>query len=84
MTVEEALHWVAELFEEPVERITPATSKDDIEAWDSLGILTLLAKLDDELNIQLKEEDLEGLKSVKDILLLMKRHGHLNGYDPPP
>lgn len=81
MTVEEALHWVAELFEEPIEKIKPSTLKEEIEAWDSLGVLTLMAKLD-ELNIQLKEKDLENLKSVEDILLLMKRHGHLSEYIP--
>ena len=79
MTIEEALRWVAELFEVPVENITPATQKDEIEAWDSLGILTLMAKLDEELNIQLSENDMENLKSVEDILMVMKRYGHLHG-----
>ena len=82
MTLDEALRWVGELFEEPIENIKPSTSKGDIGAWDSLGTLTLMAKLDEELNIQLKESDIENLRSVEDILLLMKKHGHLS--DPIP
>ena len=77
MTSDEALRWIAELFEEPVENITPSTPKGEIGAWDSLGTLTLMAKLDEELNIQLQESDIDNFKSVGDILRIMKEHGHL-------
>ena len=82
MTLEEALSWIAELFEEPIENIKPETSKGEIGAWDSLGTLTLMAKRDEELNIQLKESDIENLKSVGDILRLMREHGHLSERAP--
>ncbi len=45
----EILTWVAEVFESPAERISPETRRDEIEAWDSLGILTLIAKMDEEI-----------------------------------
>lgn len=78
MTVDEALRWVAGLFEEPIENVKTSTPKGNIGAWDSLGTLTLMAKLDEELNIQLKENDIDEMKSVGDILRLMKRNGHLS------
>jgi arylsulfatase A-like enzyme len=39
MKVQEALAWVADLFETPVEAIRPETKKEEIEAWDSLDRL---------------------------------------------
>lgn len=77
MNVDEALSWIAELFEEPVDAIRPEVSAEDIPAWDSLGILTLMAGLDEEYGIQLSDEELQNLNTVNDILDLLKRYGHL-------
>ena len=77
MTKEEALEWIAELFEESVENITPETPRDEIAAWDSLGILTLMARLDEDLEILLEEEEVQELRSVNDILEALKRHNKL-------
>ncbi len=77
MTVSEALSWIANIFEQPLESITPETLRDDIETWDSLGTLTLLAGLDSDFNILVSEEELLELKSVDDILNLMRRHGKI-------
>ena len=77
MTKEEALEWIAELFEEPAENITPDTPRDEIPAWDSLGILTLMARLDEDFEILLEEEEVQELRSVNDILEALNRHGKL-------
>jgi acyl carrier protein len=77
MTKDEALEWIAELFEESVENITPETPRDDIPAWDSLGILTLMARLDEDFEILLEEEEVQELRSVNDILEALMRHGKL-------
>ena len=42
MNEKEVLTWIAELFEEPLDNIRPDTSRDDIDAWDSLGVLNLM------------------------------------------
>jgi hypothetical protein len=34
MTMAEALKWVADLFEEPLDAINPLTSRKEIDAWD--------------------------------------------------
>ena len=57
VTITEALSWIAELFEEPVENIQPETLRDDIESWDSLGILALMASLDEDFDIILSEDE---------------------------
>ena len=77
MTKEEALEWIAELFEESVESILPETQRDEIPAWDSLGILTLMARLDEDFEILLEEEEVQELRGVNDILDALHRHGKL-------
>ena len=77
MTTEEALGWIAELFEEPLDAVHPDATAEEIPAWDSLGVLNLMAGLDDDFDIQLSDEEIQQLKTVCDILELFKRYGHL-------
>jgi len=77
ITIEEALAWIADLFEEPKENIKAETLRQDIPTWDSLGILTLMAKLDEDYDIILSEEELQNLRTVDDILSVMRRNGKL-------
>lgn len=77
MTLSEALEWIANLFEEAVEKIKPETTRDEIDAWDSLGVLTLIAALDEKFNIVMTEKEIEELKKVNDILDILRRNGKL-------
>ena len=78
MNTAEALEWIAELFEEPVENFRPETPRDEIPAWDSLGILTLMARLDEDFEILLEEEEVQELRSIGDILDALRRHEKLD------
>lgn len=78
MTEQEALKWIADLFEEPAENIRPTTERDEIDGWDSLGVLSLMAGLDEEFDILLSEEEMENLHKVADILEVLKNHGRLS------
>jgi acyl carrier protein len=73
----EILIWVAEVFEVPVEKIRPETKRDEIDTWDSLGILTLMARMDEDFHFLLTEEEILQLKSVADILDVLRNHGQL-------
>ena len=64
----EILAWVAEVFETPAEKIRPETRRDEIDAWDSLGILALMAKMDEDFHILLTDEEIQRLRSVGDII----------------
>ena len=77
MNIEEALEWIAEVFEEPADAIQLESTADDIPAWDSLGVLNLMAAFDEDFDIQLSDEDLQQLKTVGDIIELFNRHGHI-------
>ena len=70
----EILAWVAEVFETPVDKIRPETKKDEIDAWDSLGILILMARMDEDFHILLTEEEIQRLRSVGDIIDVLRKH----------
>ena len=77
MTQQEAVEWIAKLFEVSPDRLTPDTLRDDIPAWDSLGVLTLMASLDSDHGIVLTDDDVQAIKRVGDILDVMRRNGKL-------
>ncbi len=77
MTQQEAVEWIAKLFEVSPEQLTPDTLRDDIPAWDSLGVLTLMASLDSDHGIVLTDDDVQAIKKVGDILDVMRRNGKL-------
>ena len=77
MTQDEVLNWLAEVFNEPPGSIAAGAKKDDVGGWDSLGVLMLMADLDEKFSIQLDEKEIEGLQSVADVVSLLKRNGKL-------
>lgn len=77
VTEADALAWIAELFEERIEALSPDTHRDDIPAWDSLGVLTLIAGLDSDLGITLRDTDIQQIHTVGDILDVMRRAGKI-------
>ena len=77
MTQDEALTWIAEIFEEPPGSLTPETTRDDIPTWDSMGVLALMAGMDEKFGILLADADIVSMKSVDDILAVLRNHGKL-------
>jgi acyl carrier protein len=71
MPNQEHLRWLAGLFDEPAENIGQGTRRDEIFGWDSLGMLTLMAELDEKFGIQLSDQDILNLQSVNDVLVLI-------------
>lgn len=71
--------WIAEIFEEPKENITPETPRDAIPGWDSMGTLALMAALDKDFDIVLSTEDIQTFTNVGDILQILRRNGKLDG-----
>ena len=77
MNQEEALSWLADLFNEPKGKIQPEDSRDTIGGWDSMAVLLLMADLDEKFGIQLEEKEMTSIATVRDILDLLQRHGKL-------
>lgn len=76
-----ALGWLAELFETPVDALSPDTPRDDITTWDSLGQLLLMSALDERFGIRLSQGEANGLRAIGDILAILRRHGCLENGD---
>lgn len=74
MTKNEALLWLAEVFDEPPGSILETTQRADVLGWDSLGVLSLMAALDERFDIQLTEQELDELRQVQDVLDLLARN----------
>lgn len=79
MKQEEALKWVAELFEESPDQLRPETPRQDIPTWDSLGVLTLMASMDEKFGILLSDADMKAMQKVDDIFAVLRQHGKLDG-----
>lgn len=77
ITTEDALKWIANVFEESPENIKIDTLREDILAWDSLGMLTLMSMLDEDFEIFLSEDQIQNMRSVRDILEVLRSHGKL-------
>jgi acyl carrier protein len=75
MKLEEAVNWIAEVFEEAAGRIGPQTLRKEIPGWDSLGTLSLIAGLDEKFDIQLSEKEIGSLERVNDIVDILRRQG---------
>jgi acyl carrier protein len=77
MKQEEALLWIAEIFEEPKENVKPETLREAIPGFDSMGVLALMAGLDKDFDLVLTEEDIRTITKVGDILQFLERNGKI-------
>ena len=79
MTTDEVLGWLAEVFEAPPEKLEVTSPRSAIPGWDSLGMLSLMASLDEKFNIQLTDKDIGKLQFVSDILNILRQHDLVAG-----
>jgi acyl carrier protein len=71
----EALAWLAEVFQET--EVKPETPRDAIAMWDSLGVLTLMAELDEKFDLVVSDQEMRAMAKVGDVLALLRQHGKL-------
>jgi acyl carrier protein len=75
VTINDVQAMLAEVFEEPADTMLPERKLESIDAWDSVGVLTLMAELDEQYNITLATEEIQNLSSIAVILELLKQNG---------
>ena len=71
---------IAEVFKIDPETIGMEMAPGDIEAWDSLGQLFLIERLEKEFGIKLDVEEIFEIMSIRDIYRILKRKG-CEGFD---
>ena len=52
--------------------LRPETPLDDVEEWDSITMLSLIAMLDEEFGKTISGKELKALRTVADILAYME------------
>jgi acyl carrier protein len=52
--------------------LKPETRLEDLEEWDSLGVVSLIAMLDKHFSVRLQPDEIRALATVGDILERMK------------
>ncbi|MFN0130765.1 MAG: acyl carrier protein [Verrucomicrobiales bacterium] len=79
MTEQEALNWIADIFQEPADRLTPETRREQINTWDSMGVLVLMAGMDEQFNVVMSDEEMVDMHCVDDILAVLRKNHKLTG-----
>lgn len=79
ITAADALAMLSQLFEEPVENLSPEVLREEIPGWDSMGALILMAELDERFGIELTAGESREMVRVEDLLNYLRRHGALSG-----
>ena len=77
MSQEQVLDWLAEVFNESRDNITAESKRDDIASWDSLGVLTLMADLDEKFDLVLSDQEMRPMQTIGDILSLLRARGKI-------
>ena len=78
MNQTDALNWIAEIFEASPGGLTPETLREDIPAWDSMGVLLLMAGMDEKFSIVMADADITAMRKVDDILAVLRQHNKLD------
>ena len=62
----------ADVLQVPPERITEASTPENIESWDSVEHLNLILVLEAQFDIEFEPEEIERMKSIGQIALLVE------------
>ena len=73
MNVSDQIRTLAsDIFGMPADQITPASTPETIETWDSIQHLNLVLALEEKFALQLSPEEIEQMKSIGDVIKLVE------------
>lgn len=79
VSVQDIINLIAEALELQPSSITPASTQDDVEEWDSLGHIAVLSVLDDSFdNITERVPELIDTTTISEIVEILKSQGFVN------
>ncbi len=70
--MEEKLILIAEALDADEELVRAETILEELEEWDSMGVIAVISMLDKKYKAQLKADQIKALKTVNDILEYMQ------------
>lgn len=74
MNRQEFLNSLEEILELDPNTLTGDEALQDLEQWDSLAFLSVIAMADEHFNIVIQGDKLEKVKTVEDLVDLVKAH----------
>ena len=77
MSQNEALDWLADLFAEPAGSLQPETPRSAVVTWDSLGVLTLMAGLDEKFDLVVNDGDMRAMQTIGDVIEMLRKNGKI-------
>ena len=66
---------LADLLQISISEVTDELAMTDLEVWDSLKHMELIASLEEQLDIQLSFDDIVAMRSVGDIKRVLSERG---------
>ncbi|MFX1451325.1 MAG: acyl carrier protein [Promethearchaeota archaeon] len=73
--LEKFLEYVSEVFEIDSQDISDELTPDDIEVWDSISHMDLMAKFEEEWGVTFDVEELTEMETIGLIKKALVRHG---------
>ena len=55
--------------------VNPSTTSDDIEDWDSIEHINLIAAVEDEFGMRFKMREVSGMKNVGEMINIIAERG---------
>jgi len=62
-----------QIFDDQTLALTPATTAEDIEEWDSFNHVSIIVGVESEFKIKFQTAEIEGLKNVGDFVKAIER-----------
>lgn len=72
MNLKEKLTLIEEALDTEENTLTPETVLDDVDSWDSIAALSIIAMMDDNFGKTLSSTEIKALVTVGDILAHME------------
>lgn len=73
MNVSDQIRTLAsDIFGVPAGQITPASTPETIETWDSIQHLNLVLALEEKFAVELSPEDIEQMKTIGEVIKLVE------------
>ena len=60
-----------DIFDDEALTITPETTAEDVEGWDSVNHITLVVAIEQAFRVKFKTAEIESLKNVGDLVKLV-------------
>ncbi len=77
ISIDALLDLLCELMDEPEGSLTPESILEDVEGWDSLSALTIMAEYDDRFEIVLTPDQLESFTVIDNFIQVVRDQGLL-------